>query len=317
MTAHPRRIPTAGTARSPSTRSAAGSSASSAWVDRIASWQHELERKVAGGQSDLASELSEGAALLGVPSLTVEQALAAAVGDRSEPVSAEQTLELVVDAERASFGAWYELFPRSWGGFAGVEKQLPELAELGFDVLYLPPIHPIGVTHRKGRNNAPTARRSDPGQPLGDRRRGRRAHGAAPELGSSEEFASLVARPQRARHRHRARLRDPVLAGSPLAERAPGLVPPPPRRHAQVRREPAQEATRTSTTSTSTPRTGARSGARCATSSLHWVEQGVTRLPRRQPAHQADRLLGVADRRGAGARIPRPSSWPRRSRARR
>jgi starch synthase (maltosyl-transferring) len=164
-----------------------------AWVDRVASWQHELERKVAGGQSDLASELSEGAELLGVPSLTVEEGLAAAFGDRSELTVAEQTLELVVDSERASYGAWYELFPRSWGGFAGVEKQLPELAELGFDVLYLPPIHPIGRSHRKGRNNSPTARRSDPGSPW--------AIGAAagghdalhPDLGSAEEFTSLVA----------------------------------------------------------------------------------------------------------------------------
>ena len=71
----------------------------------------------------------------------------------------------MADPERATFGSWYELFPRSWGGFAGVEKQLPEFAELGFDVLYLPPVHPIGRTHRKGRNNSPTARRSDPGSP--------------------------------------------------------------------------------------------------------------------------------------------------------
>jgi starch synthase (maltosyl-transferring) len=164
-----------------------------AWVDRIASWQHELERKVAGGQSDLASELSEGAELLDVPALTVEEGLAAAFGDRSELTVAEPTLELVVDAERASCSAWYELFPRSWGGFAGVEKQLPELAELGFDVLYLPPIHPIGRSHRKGRNNSPTARRSDPGSPwaIGAEAGGHDA--LHPDLGSAEEFASLVA----------------------------------------------------------------------------------------------------------------------------
>jgi starch synthase (maltosyl-transferring) len=164
-----------------------------AWVDRVASWQHELERKVAGGQSDLASELSEGAELLGVPALTVEEGLAAAFGDRSELTVAEQTLELVVDAERASHSAWYELFPRSWGGFAGVEKQLPELAELGFDVLYLPPVHPIGRSHRKGRNNSPTARRSDPGSPwaIGAEAGGHDA--LHPDLGSAEEFASLVA----------------------------------------------------------------------------------------------------------------------------
>jgi starch synthase (maltosyl-transferring) len=165
-----------------------------AWVDRIASWQHELERKVAGGQSDLSSELSEGAALLGVASLTVEQALAAPAGDRSEPASSERTLGLLVDSERATYGAWYELFPRSWGGFAGIEKLLPEFAKLGFDVLYLPPVHPIGVTHRKGRNNAAKARRSDPGSPwaIGGEAGGHMA--LHPELGSAEEFASLTAR---------------------------------------------------------------------------------------------------------------------------
>ena len=165
-----------------------------AWVDRVASWRLELERKVAAGQSDLASELSEGAALLGLPGLTVEQGLAAEEGDRSEQVVAEQTLEVVVDAARASFGCWYELFPRSWGGFAGVEKLLPEFAQLGVDVLYLPPVHPIGLTHRKGRNNAPTARRSDPGSPwaIGNEAGGHTA--LHPELGTAAEFARLTAR---------------------------------------------------------------------------------------------------------------------------
>jgi starch synthase (maltosyl-transferring) len=165
-----------------------------AWVDRVASWRLELERKVAAGQSDLASELSEGAALLGLPGLTVEEGLAAEAGDRWEQVVAEQTLEVVVDAARASFGCWYELFPRSWGGFAGVEKLLPEFAQLGVDVLYLPPVHPIGLTHRKGRNNAPTARRSDPGSPwaIGNEAGGHTA--LHPGLGTAAEFARLTAR---------------------------------------------------------------------------------------------------------------------------
>ena len=169
-----------------------------AWVDRVASWQHELERKIAGGQGDLSSELSEGAALLGVPSLTAEEGLAAGPGERSEAVGGDAPLELVVDAPRASFGAWYELFPRSWGGFAGVEQQIPELAELGFDVLYLPPIHPIGRAHRKGRNNSPTARRSDPGSPwaIGGDGGGHTAIHSA--LGTEAEFASLVATARRA-----------------------------------------------------------------------------------------------------------------------
>jgi starch synthase (maltosyl-transferring) len=165
-----------------------------AWVDRVASWQHELERKVAGGQADLSSELSEGAALLGVAALTVEEGLAAEAGDRSEQVVSAQTLEVLVDSKRAAYGAWYELFPRSWGGFAGVEKLLPEFAKLGFDVLYLPPVHPIGAAHRKGRNNSATARRSDPGSPwaIGGEAGGHSA--LHPELGSAKDFARLTAR---------------------------------------------------------------------------------------------------------------------------
>jgi starch synthase (maltosyl-transferring) len=165
-----------------------------AWVDRVASWQHELERKVAGGQSDLASELSEGAALLGVASLTVEEGLAASASDRREQVVSELQLPLLVDGERAAYGSWYELFPRSWGGFAGVEKLLPEFAKLGFDVLYLPPVHPIGLTHRKGRNNAASAKRSDPGSPwaIGGEAGGHDA--LHPDLGSAQEFARLTAR---------------------------------------------------------------------------------------------------------------------------
>ena len=78
-----------------------------------------------------------------------------------------------VDRERARFGAWYELFPRSWGGLRASSSQLPQLAELGFDVIYLPPIHPIGHTNRKGRNNALTAGPTDPGSPwaIGDETR--------------------------------------------------------------------------------------------------------------------------------------------------
>ena len=269
-----------------------------AWVDRVASWKRELARKVEAGQEDLAGELSEGAALLGVPSLTVEQGLAAETGDRSELVIGEQTLELVVDSERATFGSWYELFPRSWGGFAGVEKQLPKLAELGFDVLYLPPVHPIGRTHRKGRNNAPVARRSDPGSPwaIGSELGGHTA--LHPDLGTAEDFTRLTARAAEPGHRDRARFRAPVLARSPLAARAPGLVPPPAGRHAQVRREPAQ-ALPGHLQRQLRHRGLARALARAARGRAALGVAGRDRVSRGQSAHQAGRLLGVADRRGA------------------
>ena len=124
-----------------------------AWVDEVASYQWELRRKVDAGQEDLTSELAEGAVLLGVEMLTVEEALAASPKRRHEQTRSH-TYEVDVDRERAAFGSWYELFPRSWGGFTGVERLLPQLAELGFDVVYLPPVHPIGRTNRKGKNNA-------------------------------------------------------------------------------------------------------------------------------------------------------------------
>ena len=136
-----------------------------AWVDRFESWRDELRRKVEAGQTDLDGELAEGAALLKVLRLDVETALAGTERDRSEETRLLRDLGVDADRERARFGSWYELFPRSWGGFAGVERVLPELADLGFDVVYLPPIHPIGRTNRKGRNNAPAATPGDPGSP--------------------------------------------------------------------------------------------------------------------------------------------------------
>src|SRR6478736_1495776 len=97
-----------------------------AWVDRFESWRDELRRK-----------------------LDVATGLASTERDRSEPTRLVRSVEVDADRALARFGAWYELFPRSWGGFKGVEKALPELAALGFDVVCFPPIHPIGRTNRK------------------------------------------------------------------------------------------------------------------------------------------------------------------------
>jgi len=163
-----------------------------AWVDRVASFQEELRRKVAAGQADLGSELSEGAVLLDAEELTVEQALAAPAGTRSEKAWSA-TYSVDVDRVLGRFGSWYELFPRSWGGFAGVRKLLPRFADLGFDVLYLPPIHPIGQTNRKGRNNSETAQKGDVGSPwaIGAKEGGHDA--IDPSLGTEKEFRALVA----------------------------------------------------------------------------------------------------------------------------
>ncbi|HET9093895.1 MAG TPA: maltotransferase domain-containing protein [Solirubrobacteraceae bacterium] len=191
-----------------------------AWVDRFGTWRDELQRKLAAGQTDLGGELSEGRLLLqqvqqevgggdATAAAAVEAALdqletdpQAALGEelygivaRHEPRAGLTTLgplPVRVDRVRARFGAWYELFPRSWGGLRGVQEQLPRLAELGFDVIYLPPIHPIGHTNRKGRDNALQAAPGDPGSPwsIGDERGGHDA--VHPELGTEQDLRDLT-----------------------------------------------------------------------------------------------------------------------------
>jgi starch synthase (maltosyl-transferring) len=115
--------------------------------------------------------------------------------DRGAASRYDRELELVVDRPAAASGAWYELFPRSQGRVAGqattlvdAEWRLPELARLGFDVVYLPPIHPIGTTNRKGRNNAEQAEPGDVGSPwaVGTVAGGHEA--VAPELGGLPGF---------------------------------------------------------------------------------------------------------------------------------
>jgi starch synthase (maltosyl-transferring) len=164
-----------------------------AWVDRESTFLDELDRKRAAGQSDLTGELSHGEQLFGAGTIEEWRARARTDGARADRVVAKP-VEIDVERERARFGAWYELFPRSFGGLAGVTDVLPQLAELGFDVVYLPPIHPIGVTNRKGRNNSELGEPGDPGSPWA-------IGGAAgghdtinPELGTEAEFAALVAR---------------------------------------------------------------------------------------------------------------------------
>jgi starch synthase (maltosyl-transferring) len=200
-----------------------------AWSDLFATWRDELRRKLGGGQHDLRGELSEGAVLLeealermkdgdgdgdrrlvehvlvtlADPNAPDEAKHDAVLGpellaaverhpDRHDSTGLERSLPLDVERVRARFGAWYELFPRSFGGFEGVRRRLPKLAELGFDVLYLPPIHPIGVTNRKGRNNSLEAKAGDPGScwAIGGEEGGHDA--IHPELGTVEEFERLV-----------------------------------------------------------------------------------------------------------------------------
>jgi starch synthase (maltosyl-transferring) len=121
--------------------------------------------------------------------------------DRRDAARLEPVLEVQVEVERARSGAWYELFPRSCakqpgahGTLRDCEARLPYIASMGFDVVYLPPVHPIGHTHRKGPNNAPQAGPEDPGSPwaIGSEAGGHKA--VHPALGTLADFDRLVAR---------------------------------------------------------------------------------------------------------------------------
>jgi starch synthase (maltosyl-transferring) len=154
-------------------------------------------------------------------------ALAAAYPDLDRATKYDRELEAWVEPERARFSAWYELFPRSTadepgrhGTFADVERRLDYVERLGFDTLYLPPIHPIGREKRKGRNNRETAEPGEPGSPwaIGSAEGGHTA--VHPELGTLEDFRSLVER-RGPRHRGRAGHRVPGGAGPPVGDGAP------------------------------------------------------------------------------------------------
>lgn len=200
-----------------------------ACVDEFASWRHGLERKVRAGL-DVSSELLEGAQLVETtaaragedriwlelqarglregPDMPARIAAALDTGlanrmarhlDRSHATTSDPVLLVEVDRERARSGAWYEMFPRSaapepgrHGTFADVIARLPYVASMGFDVLYLPPIHPIGVTHRKGKNNARVAAPGDVGSPwaIGNADGGHDA--VHPALGTLADFDRLV-----------------------------------------------------------------------------------------------------------------------------
>jgi starch synthase (maltosyl-transferring) len=189
-----------------------------AWTDRHASWARTVRAKLDAGQA-IDVEIAEGVDLLqraaAEPAVAaalealrdtrqdsatrVELALAPAVGtalwgpDGTPDLTASTPAPLWVDRPRALFGAWYELFPRSLGGFKGTAARVPDLAAMGFDVLYLPPIHPIGHTARKGPNNTLAAGVDDPGSPwaIGSSAGGHTA--IHPDLGTIEDFSQLVA----------------------------------------------------------------------------------------------------------------------------
>jgi starch synthase (maltosyl-transferring) len=203
-----------------------------AWTDRFATWLDEFRRKVEGGLTDLGSEMAEGAALLDAlaergrgPDRKVVAGAAGSLrgaGDaaaaleavgapevveaagrlqpRADAVVHRPELEVIADRPLARFGAWYEMFVRSQGTqpgrggtFADAERRLPDIAAMGFDVVYLAPIHPIGRTGRKGPNNSLHAGPGDPGSPwaIGSDDGGYTA--VEPALGTLDDFDRFVA----------------------------------------------------------------------------------------------------------------------------
>lgn len=200
-----------------------------AWIDQYASYCYELEKKFGAGVA-VGLELEEGRRHLlqsaersSEPLRAQLHAVAAQLADLQPPAGVQLLLHadtralmsradhraylsrsaefpLEVERERARFASWYELFPRSitddparHGTFDAVHQRLPMIRDMGFDVLYFPPIHPIGQQHRKGRNNALQAGPDDPGSPyaIGSADGGHEA--IHPQLGTREDFRRLVA----------------------------------------------------------------------------------------------------------------------------
>ena len=199
------------------------------WTDRFESWREELEKKREAGQ-DIAIELDEGRAIVdsalaqATPIESTE--IRAVLGDfdrgdgdrrtelvlspalrelmarslpRGDAVRYPRELEIIVDRKVARFSAWYEMFPRSQGREPGKSAtfddciaRLPEIGSLGFDVVYLVPIHPIGLINRKGKDNSIVAQPDDPGSPyaIGSAAGGHRA--VEPGLGTLADFRRFV-----------------------------------------------------------------------------------------------------------------------------
>lgn len=203
-----------------------------AWVDRFQTWQRDLAKRVEAGQDvslefligagiiadsarrapkNDARQLQEWAQRLKDPAESARQLAAAQdpdltvlqgrYPDRQFITTYDKNLTVVVDPVTARYSTWYEMFPRSCapepgghGTFKDCEARLPDIAAMGFDVLYLPPIHPIGGTNRKGKNNNPLANPGDVGSPwaIGSSAGGHKA--VHPELGTLADFRHFVTR---------------------------------------------------------------------------------------------------------------------------
>jgi len=185
-----------------------------AWIDPFQSWYTNFLKRIAANQ-DVTVDLQIGGQLLkaageramgadankllhAARALKIEAvddrlaALASRYVDRTNATH-HRELRVTVDPIRARFSTWYEMFPRSCGTFKDCERVLPEIAEMGFDIVYFPPIHPIGHKHRKGKNNSGEAAPGEPGSPwaIGSEEGGHKA--VHSELGTLDDFRRFVA----------------------------------------------------------------------------------------------------------------------------
>jgi starch synthase (maltosyl-transferring) len=198
------------------------------WVDHFATWRRDLAKRIAARQEisvdslvgadlvhqaaavaegadrerlhEFETRLRDGASLERISSIIENEQLNALMRRWSEPVAVTKSDEFKVYVDRAlvSFSAWYEMFPRSAGAegrhgtLKDVESRLPYVASMGFDVLYLPPIHPIGRSHRKGPNDRTSAEPGDEGSPwaIGGEEGGHKA--IHPKLGTFDDFRDLM-----------------------------------------------------------------------------------------------------------------------------
>jgi len=200
-----------------------------AWVNHFETWQKDFQKKV-NAEQDVKTDIlvgirhlenligkgvtEEAKALKELLSPIKKQrkpekrtellldekllALSRAIPDTNSLIEYDKTLKVVIDRTKALYSTWYEFFPRSFGPngehgtFKDCEKILPRIAEMGFDVVYLPPIHPIGKTHRKGKNNARIGTPDDPGSPwaIGSIDGGHKA--IHPQLGTMKDFQNFV-----------------------------------------------------------------------------------------------------------------------------
>ncbi len=302
------------------------------WIDAFKTWRRDLIKRIEAEQ-DVTVDLLIGARLIreaagraegadakvlaewagtleGDASPDVKQELAladetaAAVArypDRRLATRYDKELVATVDREKARFSSWYELFPRSCadsparhGTFRDVESRLDYIASMGFDVLYLPPIHPIGKTNRKGKNNSTDLEPGDTGSPwaIGSEEGGHKA--IHPELGAMEDFEHLVAAAAQRGLEIALDIAFQCSPDHPYVKEHPEWFRRRPDGTIQYAENPPKKYQDIYPLEFETEDWRAM-WDELKSVVLFWIGQGHSNLPRRQSAHQGVSVLGMGD----------------------